>query len=107
MTRVSSTRPAVESGSFEIGGDLPVVRLGYGAMRLTGPGIWGEPRDHDAIAQQIGATTGQLALAWLLRRSQVMLPIPGTSSGAHLEQNVSAADVQLSDDQFAALDKAL
>src|SRR3954465_10273295 len=43
MTRVSSTRPAVASGSFEIGGDLPGVRLGYGAMRLTGPGIWGEP----------------------------------------------------------------
>src|SRR4051794_28973155 len=47
MTGVSPTRPGVESGSFEIGGDLPVVRLGYGAMRLTGPGIWGEPRDHD------------------------------------------------------------
>src|SRR3954471_17714357 len=47
MTRVSSTRPAVESGSFEIGGDMPVVRLGYGSMRLTGPGIWGEPSDHD------------------------------------------------------------
>jgi len=61
----------------------------------------------DAIAQQTGATTGQVALAWLLRRSPAMLPIPGTSSVAHLEENVGAADVQLSDEQFAALDKAL
>src|ERR1700704_1161344 len=43
----SPARPAVESGSFDIGGDLPVVRLGYGSMRLTGAGIWGEPDDHD------------------------------------------------------------
>jgi pyridoxine 4-dehydrogenase len=43
----SATRPARQSGTFHIGGDLPVVRLGYGAMRITGPGIWGEPRDRD------------------------------------------------------------
>jgi aryl-alcohol dehydrogenase-like predicted oxidoreductase len=43
----TTTRPAVASGTFRIGGDLPVVRLGFGAMRLTGPGIWGPPRDHD------------------------------------------------------------
>jgi pyridoxine 4-dehydrogenase len=286
MTLDTSARPAVESGSFDIGGDLPVVRLGYGSMRLTGPGIWGEPRDHDeairvlrrapelgvslidtadsygpyvaedlirealhpypddlviatkaglvrtgpnewhtvgrpeylrqeaemslrrlgveridllqlhrvdpqvpledqvgvfvdlqhegkirhiglsnvsveqirtaqgiarivtvqnrynladrtsedvldycasegigfipwfpiatgelarpggpldAIAQQTGATQGQLALAWLLRRAPVMLPIPGTSSVAHLEENVGGAAVQLSDEQFEAL----
>jgi aryl-alcohol dehydrogenase-like predicted oxidoreductase len=42
---VSHIPPALESGTFEIGGNLPVVRLGFGAMRLTGPGIWGEPRD--------------------------------------------------------------
>jgi pyridoxine 4-dehydrogenase len=284
-----ATRPAVQSGSFDIGGDLPVVRLGYGSMRLTGPGIWGEPRDHDeaisvlrravelgvtfidtadsygpyiaeglirealhpypdelviatkaglvrtgpdewhpvgrpeylrqeaemslrrlgleridlfqlhrvdpkvpledqvgvfvelqregkvrhiglsnvsveqirtaqaiapivtvqnrynladrtsedvldycasedigfipwfpvatgqlarpggpldAIAKETGATPSQLALAWLLRRAPVMLPIPGTSSVAHLEENVGAAGVQLSDEQFAALSEA-
>src|SRR5438876_12361201 len=45
------TRPAAESGTFEIGGDLPVHRLGFGAMRLTGPGVWGEPADRaQAIA---------------------------------------------------------
>jgi pyridoxine 4-dehydrogenase len=44
-------RPAERSGSFTIGGDLPVYRLGFGTMRLTGRGIWGEPRDHaEAIA---------------------------------------------------------
>jgi pyridoxine 4-dehydrogenase len=43
-------RPALESGAFRIGGDLPVTRLGYGAMRITGPGIWGDPPDrHQAI----------------------------------------------------------
>jgi pyridoxine 4-dehydrogenase len=47
MTIDTMTRPALASGTFRIGGDLPVVRLGYGAMRLTGPGIWGEPRDRD------------------------------------------------------------
>ena len=43
------TRPALGSGQFAIGGDLPVVRLGYGAMQLPGPGVWGEPRDHDEV----------------------------------------------------------
>src|SRR3954452_3699729 len=47
MTMDTRARPAVESGSFDIGGDLPVVRLGYGSMRLTGQGIWGEPRDRE------------------------------------------------------------
>ncbi|MBO1766731.1 aldo/keto reductase [Allobranchiibius sp. GilTou38] len=43
----SSTNTAVQSGTFSIGGDLPVVRLGYGTMQLTGDGVWGPPRDHD------------------------------------------------------------
>ncbi len=43
----ATTRPAAASGTFAIGGDLPVVRLGYGAMRITGPGVWGPPRDHE------------------------------------------------------------
>jgi pyridoxine 4-dehydrogenase len=47
----TDVRPAAASGTFTIGGDLPVHRLGFGAMRITGPGIWGEPADHDeAIA---------------------------------------------------------
>ncbi|WP_431943717.1 aldo/keto reductase [Micromonospora marina] len=59
----------------------------------------------DAISTAHGATPAQLALAWLLRRSPVMLPIPGTSSVAHLEENVAAAEVELTDDEFEALAK--
>ena len=58
------------------------------------------------IAQAHGATTGQVALAWLLARSPVMLPIPGTGSVAHLEENVAAADLKLDDDELARLDQA-
>ena len=57
----------------------------------------------DALAAQLGATPAQLALAWLLRRSTFMLPIPGTSSVEHLEENVAAAELELSDAQFEAL----
>jgi aryl-alcohol dehydrogenase-like predicted oxidoreductase len=60
----------------------------------------------DEIARELDATMGQVALTWLLRRSPVLLPIPGTSSVAHLEENVAAADLPLSDDQFARLDAA-
>jgi aryl-alcohol dehydrogenase-like predicted oxidoreductase len=49
------------------------------------------------------ATPSQLALAWLLKRSPAMLPIPGTSSVAHLEENVAAAEITLSDAEFATL----
>ena len=44
-----TTQPARASGQFAIGGDLPVVRLGYGAMQIPGPGVWGEPRDRDEV----------------------------------------------------------
>lgn len=59
-----------------------------------------------AIARRLGATPGQVALAWLLKRADVMLPIPGTGSVAHLEENVAAAELVLSDADFAALDLA-
>ncbi len=55
------------------------------------------------VAARLGATTFQVALAWLLRRSPNMLPIPGTSSVPHLEENVAAAALMLSDDDFTAL----
>ena len=61
----------------------------------------------DAMSDRHGATPGQLALAWLLRRSPVMLPIPGTSSVAHLEENVAAASVELTEEEFAELEKAV
>ncbi|HZE66557.1 MAG TPA: aldo/keto reductase, partial [Sporichthyaceae bacterium] len=43
----TTTAPARAAGEFRIGGTLPVVRLGYGAMQLTGPGVWGDPADPD------------------------------------------------------------
>ncbi|HEX8152584.1 MAG TPA: aldo/keto reductase [Thermoanaerobaculia bacterium] len=55
------------------------------------------------IAKKHDATPAQVAIAWLLRRSPVMLPIPGTSKVEHLEQNVDAARIALSDDEFAEL----
>ncbi|CAA9435174.1 MAG: Putative oxidoreductase [uncultured Rubrobacteraceae bacterium] len=57
----------------------------------------------DEIASNHDATPGQIALAWLLRRSPVMLPIPGTSSVGHLEENVAAASIELTDDEYAEL----
>lgn len=58
-----------------------------------------------AIAQRHRASMSQVALAWLLQRSAVMLPIPGTSQRAHLEENVGAADLVLDDAEFMALDE--
>lgn len=58
------------------------------------------------IAAERGSTASQLALAWLLKRSPIMLPIPGTSKVAHLEENVAAGDIELSDDEFETLSKA-
>ena len=47
--RTATMQPARSSGTFKIGGYLPLVRLGYGAMRITGPGVWGPPRDPDEV----------------------------------------------------------
>jgi aryl-alcohol dehydrogenase-like predicted oxidoreductase len=59
----------------------------------------------DAIARRHKAAPSQIALAWVLKRSPVMLPIPGTSKLAHLEENVAAAGIALSDEEFAELDR--
>jgi aryl-alcohol dehydrogenase-like predicted oxidoreductase len=59
------------------------------------------------IAAAHDATPGQVALAWLLARSPVMLPIPGTGSVEHLEENVAAAALRLSDDERGRLDSAV
>jgi pyridoxine 4-dehydrogenase len=59
----------------------------------------------DVIAKAHDATPSQIALAWVLRRSPVMLPIPGTSKVAHLEENVATVDIQLSDTEFDVLDR--
>lgn len=59
----------------------------------------------DRLAKKLDATPSQIALAWILKRSPVMLPIPGTSSVKHLEENVTAASLHLSDEDFGELDR--
>jgi aryl-alcohol dehydrogenase-like predicted oxidoreductase len=58
------------------------------------------------IAARHRVAPAQIALAWELKRSRVMLPIPGTSQVSHLEENVAAADVQLSDEEFVVLERS-
>jgi pyridoxine 4-dehydrogenase len=60
----------------------------------------------DTLAKRHGAAPSQVALAWMLKRSPVMLPIPGTSKVAHVEENVAAVGIELSDEDFSALDRA-
>jgi len=60
----------------------------------------------DAIARKHNAAPSQIALAWVLQRSPVMLPIPGTSKVSHLEENVAAVGIKLSDEEFKSLDEA-
>jgi aryl-alcohol dehydrogenase-like predicted oxidoreductase len=77
-------------------GFIPWFPIAMGALAQPGGPL-------AVIAGQVGATPAQLALAWLLRRSPAMLPIPGTSSVAHLEENVASAAIELTDEQFEAL----
>jgi aryl-alcohol dehydrogenase-like predicted oxidoreductase len=69
------------------------------AGKLTQPG-----GKLDAAAKRYGATTSQLSIAWLLHRSPMMLPIPGTSSVEHLEENIGAASVHLSDAEWKEIE---
>jgi aryl-alcohol dehydrogenase-like predicted oxidoreductase len=77
-------------------GFIPWFPLDMGHLADEGGALANVARVHDA-------TPAQIALAWLLRRSPVMLPIPGTASIAHLEENVAAAEIELSDEEFAEL----
>jgi aryl-alcohol dehydrogenase-like predicted oxidoreductase len=77
-------------------GFIPWYPLATGKLAAPGGPLDEIARDHDA-------TPSQLALAWLLRRSSVMLPIPGTSSVAHLEENCGAATIQLTDEEYQRL----
>ena len=144
---MTSPISAALSGTFKIGGERSVSRLGFGTMQLTGPGIWEPPVNpaealrtlkrlpelgvnfidtadsygpniaeelvraalhpygDTVIATKAGlARTGPNQWVPILRRSSVVLPIPGTSKLPHLEENVAAAAVELSDADFAALD---
>ena len=78
-------------------GFIPWFPVASGA--LTGPDT-----PMAEVVAETGATSSQVALAWLLHRSPVMLPIPGTSSVAHVEENCEAATLQLTEEQMALLD---
>ena len=80
-------------------GFIPWFPLAAGELAQSGSIL-------DRIAKSRGVGPGQIALAWVLKRSPVMLPIPGTSKVAHLEENVVAAGITLSDDEFRDLDQA-
>jgi aryl-alcohol dehydrogenase-like predicted oxidoreductase len=80
-------------------GFIPWFPLAAGELTKPGSTV-------DRIAKAHGATASQVALAWMLKRSPVMLPIPGTSKVSHLEQNVAGAALELSDDQLRELNEA-
>jgi aryl-alcohol dehydrogenase-like predicted oxidoreductase len=81
-------------------GFIPWFPLATGELAKPGGPLAG-------LAAKQQATPSQLALAWLLHRSPVMLPIPGTSTVAHVEDNIAAAEIRLSDEEFAALEQAV
>jgi len=80
-------------------GFIPWFPVGTGRLARPGGPL-------DKVSASHGATPAQLALAWLLRRSPVMLPIPGTKSVSHVEENIAAAELSLSEEEFAVLEAA-
>ncbi len=79
-------------------GFIPWFPLAAGSLATEGSVL-------DGIAKKLGASPSQVALAWVLKRSPVMLPIPGTGKVKHLEENVAAAGLTLSDEDFRTLDE--
>ncbi|MFX4273519.1 aldo/keto reductase [Propionibacteriaceae bacterium Y1685] len=80
-------------------GFIPWAPISAGELAAPGGPV-------DEVAKDLDATASQVALAWLLRRSPAILPIPGTGSVAHLEENLAAASVELTDDAYARIDDA-
>ncbi len=78
-------------------GFIPWFPLAAGKLARAGSTL-------DTLTKRLKATPGQVALAWLLKRSPVLLPIPGTGKVAHLDENVAGASIELSDADFRALD---
>jgi aryl-alcohol dehydrogenase-like predicted oxidoreductase len=81
---------------------FPLVAGGAGGVAGGAGGVAGDD-PLATVAARHGVSPAQVALAWLLARSPVMLPIPGTSRVAHLEENIAAASVRLTDDDLALL----
>jgi aryl-alcohol dehydrogenase-like predicted oxidoreductase len=96
---VRSAEPVLDACEASGVGFIPWFPLAAGPLAASGGPL-------QRIADSHHATPSQLALAWLLKRSPVMLPIPGTSKVAHLEENVAAAEIELSDEEFDTLSKA-
>jgi aryl-alcohol dehydrogenase-like predicted oxidoreductase len=96
---VRSAEPVLDACEADGIGFIPWFPLAAGPLAAPGGPL-------QRIADEHHATPSQLALAWLLKRSPVMLPIPGTSKVAHLEENVAAAEIELSDAEFDTLSKA-
>lgn len=88
--------PVLEACETHDIGFIPWFPLGAGALESKESVL-------SAIAEEYKATIYQIALAWLLQHSPVMLPIPGTSSLSHLEENVAATDIELTDEEMARL----
>jgi len=80
-------------------GFIPWSPLAFGELARSGGAL-------DQIARWHNAQPGQVALAWLLKRSSTMLPIPGTSRVKHLDEDMVGATVSLSQEEFDALDRA-
>jgi pyridoxine 4-dehydrogenase len=93
-----SSEAVLQACEREEVGFIPWYPLATG--RLARPG-----GSFDEIAARHDATPSQVALAWLLKHSPAMLPIPGTSSVSHLEENVAAAALELADEEMAALER--
>src|SRR6202034_4744066 len=93
---VRKSEPLLDAATEQGVGFIPYFPLAAGPLAAAGGPLQRIAADHHA-------SPSQLALAWLLKRSPVMLPIPGTSKVAHLEENVAAAEIKLSDDEFAKL----
>jgi len=96
---VRTAEPVLEACESQNIGFIPWFPLAAGPLAAADGPLQRIAADHDA-------SPSQLALAWLLKRSPVMLPIPGTSKVAHLEENVAAASIELSDAEFETLSKA-
>lgn len=96
---VRSAEPVLEACEADGLAFIPWFPLAAGPLAASDGPLQRIAADHDA-------SPSQLALAWLLKRSPVMLPIPGTSKVAHLEENVAASQIELTDAEFETLSKA-
>jgi aryl-alcohol dehydrogenase-like predicted oxidoreductase len=94
-----SAEPLLEHCEEHGIGFIPWFPLATGKLSETGGPL-------AELSESTGHAPSQLALAWLLKRSPVMLPIPGTSSVAHLEENTRAAEIELSDEDYEAVSAA-